>query len=159
MLQALEGELKSMKAPAGVVEMERRKRVERWLDAGYGSCILGRRENAERVLASWRHFDGERYDLIAGVVMPNHVHLLVRMYPGTLLGEMVASWKGYTSRRFVVEAGVAVKPRWQRGYWDRFMRNEKHYRDTVRYIVNNPVKAGLVQRAEEWPYLIGPELD
>ena len=155
MLRELEGELKAVKAPCNVVEMERRKRMERWLDAGYGSCVLGRRENAELVLAAWDHFDGERYDLIAGVVMPNHVHILVRIYPGVRLGDVVASWKGYTSRRFVVEGDGVAGVRWQRGYWDRFMRNEAHYRETIRYILDNPVKAGLVRRVEEWPYRVG----
>jgi REP element-mobilizing transposase RayT len=41
---------------------------------------------------------------------------------------------------------------WQREYWDRYMRNERHYWTTKAYIENNPVKAGLVKVPEEWPW-------
>ena len=41
---------------------------------------------------------------------------------------------------------------WQREYFDRFIRDDEHYRKAVEYIHNNPVKAGLVPQAEDWPY-------
>jgi REP element-mobilizing transposase RayT len=44
------------------------------------------------------------------------------------------------------------KPVWQREYWDRYIRNECHYTQTVDYIHNNPVEAGLVECAEAWPW-------
>jgi hypothetical protein len=39
-----------------------------------------------------------------------------------------------------------------REYWDRFIRNDRHLENTVLYIHQNPVKAALCQRAEEWPW-------
>lgn len=41
---------------------------------------------------------------------------------------------------------------WMREYWDRFIRNEKHFVATVNYIHQNPVKAGLVSHPEDWPW-------
>jgi len=155
MLLRLEEELDESKLPSDRIEMERRRRMEQWMDKGYGSCILRNRENAELVMGAWRHFDGQRYDLLSGVVMPNHVHVLVRVYGGVLLGDLIESWKSYTSRRFTDDGVGRAKPHWQRGYWDRYIRDEGHYRDTVRYISANPVKAGLVARVEDWPYYVG----
>lgn len=51
--------------------------VQKWLDAGYGSCALRRPEVRQIVEDALRHFDGDRYDLGEFVVMPNHVHVLV----------------------------------------------------------------------------------
>ncbi|HHQ48865.1 MAG TPA: transposase, partial [Acidobacteria bacterium] len=53
------------------------RRVERYLDAGHGSCLLGETRFGAMVEAALRYFDGERYQLAAWVVMPNHVHTLV----------------------------------------------------------------------------------
>ncbi|QOV91778.1 REP-associated tyrosine transposase [Humisphaera borealis] len=78
---------------------ERRRRFEQWLDAGHGSCLLRDPAAADCVVQGWRHFDGKRYDLMAWVVMPNHVHVMVRVYEGWTLGKIVQSWKSFTSRK------------------------------------------------------------
>ena len=41
---------------------------------------------------------------------------------------------------------------WQREYWDRFIRNERHFEAAKRYIAMNPVKAGLVDKPKDWPW-------
>ena len=81
---------------------ERRKRIDDWLDAGHGSCMLRSPEAATCVVNNWRHFAGTRYDLIAWVVMPNHVHVLIRAYEGIALGKIVQSWKSYTGRQIKI---------------------------------------------------------
>lgn len=134
--------------------MQRRKEMERWLDAGYGSCVLRHSEAAELVVENWKHFATERYDLIAWVVMPNHVHLLLRTYEGVDLGRVIQSWKSYTGRR--INLMDHPKPTntadgiWMRDYWDRFIRHERHFQTTLEYIHGNPVKAKLARRAEDW---------
>ncbi len=128
----------------------RRARLESLLDAGHGACALRVRENAEVVVHAWRHFHGVRYDLIAFVVMPNHVHVLVRQREGMALAGIVQSWKSYTSRRLVGSDGG--KPTWARDYWDRWIRNDVHLQAVVDYVHNNPVAAGLVSRPEDWPW-------
>ncbi|MGJ8643945.1 MAG: hypothetical protein ACSHX9_11095 [Luteolibacter sp.] len=58
-------------------EVEKRKRVEQWLDAGMGCCALAHPDVATYVENSFKHFHGERYLLHAWCEMPNHVHVLV----------------------------------------------------------------------------------
>ena len=154
------------------VDTQRRLKVEAWLDAGHGGCVLRNARAAACVVDNWRHFAGERYDLIAWVVMPNHVHVLIRVYEGIMLGKIVQSWKSYTGRRIkdwmgtpstnsaLVDdqgseksrAGARRSQVWQREYWDRFIRNERHFNTVVEYIHQNPVKAGLVDQAEQWEW-------
>ena len=45
-----------------------------------------------------------------------------------------------------------AEPFWHREFWDRYIRDEEHYYDTIEYIHNNPVKAGLVRKPEDWPW-------
>ena len=54
-------------------KIERRKQIERELNKGYGSCLLREKKIAQIVVDAWKYFDGKRYELIAYVVMPNHV--------------------------------------------------------------------------------------
>src|SRR5271168_2855134 len=74
-LRQLEDELHDH--PANRREAERRKRIEAWLDAGLGCCALRHPEVARYVQDSFLHFHGERYQLHAWCVMPNHVHVLI----------------------------------------------------------------------------------
>ena len=153
-LHRLREELNNL--PAERMEVERRKRMEELLDTGYGSCLLRRPEAAELVVENWRHFHGKRYDLLAYVVMPTHCHVLIRVFSGFPLGRIVQSWKTFTGRRLGAMAPDVFRETggrvWQRGYWDRAIRNEEHFRNALDYIVNNPVKAGLVKTVEEWPW-------
>jgi REP element-mobilizing transposase RayT len=179
-LEQMDAELRSL--PPERQHTERRRRVEAWLDAGHGSCVLRLPEAAACVVDTWRHFAGERYDLIAWVVMPNHVHALVRVYDGVPLGKIVQSWKSYTGRRIRVmmeKEGGAGERRipvmmeeesragarrsqdervWMREYWDRYIRDERHFQMAVDYIHQNPVKAGLVTIAKDWPWSSAREL-
>jgi len=51
-----------------------------------------------------------------------------------------------------IGAPRTAAPVWHREYWDRFIRNERHFQQAVEYIHQNPVKAGLVERPEQWPW-------
>ena len=82
--------------------------------------------------------------------MPNHVHLLVEMWQ-TPLSKLLHSWKTLTSKRANALLGRSGRL-WQEDYRDRFMRDEEHFRKTVRYIESNPVKAGLVKSPEAWRF-------
>lgn len=138
-------------APAddpGVIEL--RLRIERYADAGRGACWLQQPRIGQMVERAVLHFDGERYRLLAWVVMPNHLHLLVETTPGHPVKELVQTWKSYSAsqaNRMLQRKG----PFWQADYFDRFIRNERHYAAALRYIEQNPVKAGLVESAEKWP--------
>ncbi len=149
--QLLRDELKLL--PEREQTVERRKRIEQWLDAGMGCCALRHPEVARTLQDTLLKFDGERYRLIAWCIMPNHVHVLI--HPIIELGKIVQSWKSYTGRWALeknAELGLGVpgKVFWMREYWDRFIRDERHYDAVVGYIHNNPVKAGLCNTPEEW---------
>jgi len=156
-LERMDAELRSL--PPQQRDRERRQRIEDWLDAGHGCCVLREPEAAACVVENWRHFAGERYDLIAWVVMPNHVHVLIRVYEGVPLGKIVQSWKSYTGKKMrgMMESRAGARPSqgggvWMREYWDRYIRDERHFEAVVRYIHDNPVKARLVERPEDWPW-------
>lgn len=132
-------------------QIELRRRVEEYLDAGHGACWLRRPEVAALVEGALRHFDGERYRLLAWCVMPNHVHALIETREGFPLADVLHSWKSFTSR----VAGERVGrngPFWQREYLDRYVRNAEHYQAVVVYIEENPVNAGLAKVKTDWPW-------
>ncbi len=87
--------------------------------------------------------------------MPNHCHVLIEPPEGAALGKIVLSWKNYTARfinEYKSRTGVRPSQVWQREYWDRFIRNERHFEAAKNYIAMNPVKAGLVDKPEDWPW-------
>ena len=131
-------------------ELKRRTKMEAYLDRGLGKCELRDPRAAAAVEENWLHRDGQDYRLLAWVVMPNHVHLLVEIWQKPM-AELLQGWKGYTARRINRVLGRRGKL-WQDDYWDRYIRDEAHYRKVVRYIELNPVKAGLAKTPEQWPF-------
>jgi type I restriction enzyme R subunit/putative DNA methylase len=142
--------------PKELQEHERRRRIQGLLDGGRGSCLLKRDDCAEIVQDSLLHGDGERYRLIAWVIMPNHVHVLVQL--GKVpLAKIVQSWKRHSARQIhlipqINERGDRSATLWHREYWDRYMRDDRHVQVTKTYIEENPVKAGLVGMASAWKW-------
>lgn len=130
-------------------EIQLRKLIARYEDAGHGACWLRDPRIAALVEEALLHFDDQRYRLIAWCVMPNHVHALVETREEWPLATVVHSWKSFTAHR----ANPILKRSgdfWLREYFDRFIRDDRHFANAVGYIEMNPVKAGLVARAEEW---------
>jgi REP-associated tyrosine transposase len=116
--------------------------LERWLDAGHGSCVLKRHDCAAVVAEALRHSDGERIAQIAWVVMPNHVHAAFVLNSVWLFSRSILSWKGFTARHINSLIGRTGSV-WQRDYFDRLIRNAKHLANCIRYIRRNPQKARL----------------
>ena len=83
--------------------------------------------------------------------MPNHVHVLLTATAGAPLGQIVGSWKRFTARQANAQL-ERTGAFWQTEYWDRYIRNERHFAATQSYIDQNPVKAELVTEARLWPY-------
>ena len=132
------------------IERERQRRIEleAYLDRGRGECWLARPEIADVAERALRFFDGQRYQLQAWVVMPNHIHVLVDIWK-TPLAQVAQSWKRFIAReanKLLGREGTF----WEREYWDTWIRDEEHRRKAMRYVEWNPVKAGLVQTAAEW---------
>ncbi|HJQ58831.1 MAG TPA: transposase [Vineibacter sp.] len=142
--------------PPALIDQARRVRnaqseAEALLDSGYGACWLSQPAVAAIVERSLLHFDGEQYRMLAWCIMPNHVHVMVEQVVGHRLGDIVGSWKRFTAlraNRILERRG----PFWQTEYFDRFIRDERHYHAAVAYIEENPVKANLVKAASRWPW-------
>jgi type I restriction enzyme R subunit/putative DNA methylase len=137
-------------------DVEKRKSIEQWLDAGMGCCALGNAEAAAYVQKSLLHFDGDRYRVLAWVIMPNHLHVLID--PAEPISKSIQGWKSFTARWLLAQnerLGLGIPDPhhvWMREYWDRFIRDDDHLRATIDYIHRNPVKAGLCCEPADWPW-------
>ena len=132
-------------------DARKRQQMEASLDAGHGSCVLRDPRIGPMVEDTLLHFDAESYRLMEWVIMPNHVHLLAEFFAGSLLSEVVKSWKSFSAHeanRILGRSGQF----WQEEYFDRFVRDAVHFENARRYIRENPVEASLVKHAEDWPY-------
>ncbi|WP_051328162.1 transposase [Desulfatirhabdium butyrativorans] len=128
------------------------ERIEKYLDTGHGACHLRRAEVAEMVANAIRHFEGDRYRLHAWCVMPNHVHVIVEPLPDWKLSGILHSWKSFTAH----QANQMLKRSgdfWQRDAYNHIIRNEKEYWFQIRYVWENPDKAGL--NDWKWRWIIG----
>lgn len=99
--------------------------------------------------------DDTAFRLYAYTIMPNHIHILFKPLErdGVPIGiaEIMQRIKGLTSR----EVNVILKRSgalWYREYYDHWVRNSNELVNIVEYIRQNPVKAGLVQRPEDWQW-------
>lgn len=160
-LSELENELKQFSEDKR--EIEKRKKYEYWLDKGIGCCALANREMAQVVQEAFLHHDGDKYDLLAWSIMPNHVHVLIKAKSD--LSKIIQSWKSFTgkwalanNKKFNLGIDAGAKEFWMPEYWDRFIRDEEHFNNSVRYILNNPVKANLPTNHNAYLYR-GLQLD
>jgi len=126
-------------------------RIERYLDQGYGQAFMKEHRVARMVQNDLLYYDGERYSLSSWVVMPNHTHFLITRFETIELADIMQSFKSLTSHK--ANKLLRRKGRfWMQDYFDRYIRNAKHFVKTVRYIENNPVKAKLCKGPEDWPF-------
>ncbi len=128
-----------------------RRRIEATLDGGHGACLLRDPALAGIVQAALLHGVGIKYELFSWVVMPNHVHTLIAPKPGNRLADVVQAWKSWTSKAINRDRGASGSV-WQREYFDRFIRDERHFAAAVAYIEENPVKAGLAAKSGDWRF-------
>ena len=128
------------------------RKIERYADAGYGSCLLKTPICAGIVQKALQYFDGERYRLLAWCIMPNHVHVLLELKDARWpLSSIVQSWKSYSARLINRHRGQAGRL-WMPDYFDRYVRDDAHLAACLAYIRQNPVKAGLVSIPQDWPW-------
>ena len=124
------------------------EKVDGYLDAGHGECWLRDQRIAKMVRDALLHFQAQRYDLVAWCIMPNHVHAIVRPIGKHALSEILHSWKSFTAQRanrFLNREGKF----WQPESYDHLIRDEQEFRNQVRYVLENPNKAGL----KSWPWV------
>ncbi|MCB0773884.1 MAG: DEAD/DEAH box helicase family protein, partial [Flavobacteriales bacterium] len=118
------------------------RRMDKWLDAGKGSCPFRDPSLARIVGDTLQHFDGQHFELVSYVVMPNHVHVLFRPMGEHTVSEIVKSWKSFSAREVNKRLGK-TGALWMDEYWDRLIRNEDHFEQVCDYIRNNPAESGL----------------
>jgi REP element-mobilizing transposase RayT len=154
-------------------DVTRRTAIERYLDEGMGTSLMLDPGHAAAVCGALHERDGLDYRLHAWVIMPNHVHALLEPLANVTLGEIVGAWKSVSARKIMrsspgsadalvrhrtnADEGVRAPRRdklrlWQPDYFDRFIRDARHYRAAVDYIHQNPVVAGLVAAPDHWPW-------
>jgi REP element-mobilizing transposase RayT len=126
--------------------------VEALLDSGLGACWLSKPEIGDLVASALRHFDGQRYELRAWVVMPNHVHAILWPMPGQVLSDILHSWKSFTSSKANLILNRIHKEFWQTESFDHWIRDDEEHARLVAYVENNPVKARFCQRREDWKW-------
>jgi len=131
------------------------RRVERWLDQQMGSCILGHEKLAAEVVNALHRLDGQNHELGCFVVMPNHVHAVVRPLTSKemSLELILRRWKGGSARdiNLIRKSSGAI---WQRESFDRIIRDAEHLYRVIQYIGRNPAKAGVA--AERYRLWIRP---
>jgi REP element-mobilizing transposase RayT len=104
---------------------------------------------------------GTRYDMAFGVMMPDHVHLLMRpreREPGIWwdLATIMQGIKGASARRI----NQALETRgqvWQKESFDRIVRDDAEFQEKWLYMYENPLRAGLVDDPDRYEYFIEPE--
>jgi putative transposase len=126
--------------------------IDQYLDKlQYGPLYLRQPEIARLMVTSiYKGVELAHYDLHAYAVMANHVHLLIE--PRIMPSRLLKSLKGATAREANRILGRTGEPFWQKESYDHWVRNPTELGRIRTYIENNPVKAGLVAIAEEYPW-------
>jgi putative transposase len=93
------------------------------------------------------------WKVIAAVLMPDHVHLLI----APVEREAAAGNAAAAIKRFVRQR-LEARWQWQPGSFDRLLRSDESAEQKWQYIRENPVRAGLVEKCQDWPYHVGFEL-
>ena len=88
--------------------------------------------------------------MLAWVLMPDHAHWLLQLGETEPLHRVVARLKTISAER-VNECGRAGRV-WSRAYHDRALRDDEDTATVARYIVANPLRAGLARRVGDYPY-------
>jgi putative transposase len=93
-----------------------------------------------------RYHENGRWILNTLLLMPDHIHLLAGVPPENNLSALVRDFKRFTARICGIN--------WQRNYFDHRIRRDESLAEKADYISNNPVRAGLVKSADEWPFVL-----
>jgi putative transposase len=107
---------------------------------------LASAENHDHLRQTWQ--DAQAWLVGRYVLMPDHLHLFAA--PGRL-GISLENWIKYWKSQFTNKQFISDQ-KWQANHWDRRMRSGESYDQKWEYVRNNPVRAGLVTKPEDWPY-------
>jgi menaquinone-specific isochorismate synthase len=137
------------------------EKLDRYLDEGFGACMLKREAITQLVADALQYFDHSkalpddlnnrkcRYRLLAWCIMPNHVHAAVQPLGQNKLPEILHSWKSFTANKANLVLG-RTGHFWQAEYYDHIIRNEADLIYCVDYIYSNPENAGIIDWHWKW---------
>jgi len=91
--------------------------------------------------------------LLALVVMPDHIHMVIKLGPDADLSRAMKLFKGRTSLK-INRALKRTGSVWYQGFHDHLIRPEEPLKNFIQYIIYNPVKKGLAKNPSEWPYFL-----
>jgi REP element-mobilizing transposase RayT len=170
-VRCLRRKLASGRPPAGMTMNEWRVarwnqmflRAEHWLDQEPVVRHFADARLAETVVASMYHFAGVRYDLLAFVVMPSHLHWVFqpradwvdslgvsagKRPPRERIMHTIKTRTGWECNKLLERQGAF----WQDESYDHCVRDEEELGRIIRYVEENPIRAGLVSVPEDWPF-------
>ncbi len=129
------------------------KKYDALLDKPFNNVKhLQKTEIAKICTNSILHFDGKDILVICFVIMPNHIHLVFELRNKTkLVGDILGSMKKYSAReanKYLNKEGKF----WQAESFYRLVRDEKELFNIIKYVLLNPVNAGLVEDYKDWPH-------
>ncbi len=119
-----------------------------------GPFYLRKTEMADLVCDTMKYHNGKTYDLISYCVMPNHVHILLQPYEISIeeyvpISKIMHNIKSYTANRINKILGRKGQF-WEHESFDRYSRSDNDTVKIIKYILDNPVEAGLVSKRENW---------
>ena len=128
-------------------------KFDKQLDAAHAGPVWLRQPAIARLVRQALHFnDGRKYQLVCYCLMANHVHLVVGLPDkAPSLARTLQALKGYTGHAANALLGRTGQF-WQRESYDHVVRDAQELERIIAYVVNNPVKAGLVDDWQQWPY-------
>jgi putative transposase len=98
------------------------------------------------------YFENKYYTLICYCIMSNHIHLVIKLIDGSPdLSQIMHSLKRFTAK----ESNLLLNRKgafWTPESYDRLIRNSNELKNTINYVINNPVKAGMVREWNNWPF-------
>jgi len=110
-----------------------------WLDQGHGACLFSRAELRQIVASTLGYFDDDHYILDCFVVMPNHVHAIIKPLQGRSIASILHSWKSFSANQINKTANLSGTL-WQEESFDRIIRDWDQLVDVRDYIERNPAK-------------------
>ncbi len=120
-------------------------RVQQWLDAGYGSCLLKHPGPKRIIIDALHHFNNIRYRLGPFAIAANHVHVLVAPMIGVDLTAVTHSWKSFTAHAINKQLSRTGQL-WQYESYDHLVRNTEELDRIENYILAHTTQGGYVER-------------
>jgi len=93
---------------------------------------------------AWRH-EKQIWHCTLAVLMPDHIHFLISFPPQVTFTKAIRDWKNWLGRKH----GLS----WQDDFFDHRLRHDESLSEKADYILHNPVRAGLVDKSEHWPFI------